>query len=207
MSSLPQSTMGSLGQSLLWPETPWQRPHGENSFSSTRNSQYDYCYCCCCCYYYCYYYYYYYYYYYFYCAILSSSSGSCVQLSCLSYFPQLRDTALSSIRELFQGWPTAVYFQRCQEFLTFHDRIWRSLRLSQVRVRTDPGNPGKPWKPMEKPRNFFIKPWKISQNFIEKKNRELVDFVDFITSKNRDCRILYHFKTSFCVRNHCLVLK
>ena len=34
--------------------------------------------------------------------------GPVLQLSCLSYFPQLRDTALSSIRELFQGWPTTV---------------------------------------------------------------------------------------------------
>ena len=33
------------------------------------------------------------------------------------------------------------------------------------------------------------------------------DFVDFITwSDNRDCRFSYHFKTSFCVRNHCLIL-
>ena len=33
------------------------------------------------------------------------------------------------------------------------------------------------------------------------------DFVDFITwSNNRDCRFSYHFKTSFCVRNHCLIL-
>ena len=39
------------------------------------------------------------------------------------------------------------------------------------RVRME--NPGKflkPWKPLEKPLNFFIKPWKISQNFIEKIN-------------------------------------
>ena len=33
---------------------------------------------------------------------------------------------------LFQGWPTTVYLQRCQECLTFHARIWRSSRLSQV---------------------------------------------------------------------------
>ena len=46
------------------------------------------------------------------------------------------------------------------------------------RVRTGPGNPGKPWKifealemeTLEKPWNFFMKPWKISQNFIEKIN-------------------------------------
>ena len=65
-----------------------------------------------------------------------------------------------------------------------------------------PGNPGKflkPWKPLEKPWNFFllIKPWKISQ---QKKICEMVHFVDFITSNNRYCRFLYHFKTSFCVR-------
>ena len=44
---------------------------------------------------------------------------------------------------------------------------------------TGPGNPGKPWKilkpwksleTLEKPWNFFMKPWKISQNFIEKIN-------------------------------------
>ena len=35
----------------------------------------------------------------------------------------------------------------------------------------------------------------------------MVHFVDFITSNSRDCRFSYHFKTSFCVRNHCLVLK
>ena len=44
----------------------------------------------------------------------------------------LRDTALSSICELFQGWSTAVYFQRCQECLTSHARFLRSLRLFQV---------------------------------------------------------------------------
>ena len=33
------------------------------------------------------------------------------------------------------------------------------------------------------------------------------DFVDFITwSNNWDCRFSYHFKTSFCVRSHCLIL-
>ena len=40
----------------------------------------------------------------------SSSSGSCLQLSYLSNFLHLRDTALSSMCELFQGWPTTVYF-------------------------------------------------------------------------------------------------
>ena len=48
------------------------------------------------------------------------------------------------------------------------------------RVRTGPGNPGKPWKifeALEIPGNpgkalefFFMKPWKISQNLIEKVN-------------------------------------
>ena len=43
-------------------------------------------------------------------------------------------------------------------------------------VRMGPGNPGKswkilkPWKPLEKPWNFFYYAWKISQNFIEKIN-------------------------------------
>ena len=74
-------------------------------------------------------------------------------------------------------------------------------------------NPGKflkPWKSLETPEKgleFFIKPRKISQNFIEKTIREIVHFVDFITSNNRDCRFSYHFKTLFCVRNYCLVLK
>ena len=35
----------------------------------------------------------------------------------------------------------------------------------------------------------------------------MVHFVDFITSNNLDRRFSYHFKTSFCVRNHCLILK
>ena len=42
-----------------------------------------------------------------------------------------------------------------------------------TRVCTGPGNPGKPWRifeALEKPWNFFMKPWKISQNFIEKIN-------------------------------------
>ena len=34
-------------------------------------------------------------------------------------------------------------------------------------VRTGPGNPGNPWKPPEKPWNFSIKSWKISENLIE----------------------------------------
>ena len=48
--------------------------------------------------------------------------------------------------------------------------------FSRSRARTGPGNPGKPWKifealeTLEKPWNFFVKPWKISQNFIEKIN-------------------------------------
>ena len=70
------------------------------------------------------------------------------------------------------------------------------------RVRTAPGNPGKPWKiieALEKPWDFFIKLWKISQNFIEKLIREMGHFVDFNTSNNRDCRFSCHFKTSVCV--------
>ena len=42
-----------------------------------------------------------------------------------------------------------------------------------IRVRTGPGNPEKPWKILEAleiPGIFFMKPWKISQNFIEKIN-------------------------------------
>ena len=35
----------------------------------------------------------------------------------------------------------------------------------------------------------------------------MVHFVDFITSNKRDCRFSYHFKTSFCVGSHCIVLK
>ena len=35
----------------------------------------------------------------------------------------------------------------------------------------------------------------------------MVHFVDFITSSNGDFRFSYHYKTSFCVRNHCLLLK
>ena len=50
---------------------------------------------------------------------------------------------------------------------------------------TGPGNPGKPWKifealeileTLEKPWNFFMKPWKISQNFIEKTNSSIGAF-------------------------------
>ena len=67
----------------------------------------------------------------YYCAILSSSSGSCLQLSCLSYFPQLGDTALSSIRELFQGWSTTVYFQRYgfdqQRLIWYVVRLWNLM--------------------------------------------------------------------------------
>ena len=57
----------------------------------------------------------------------------------------------------------------------------KSLEFSRgpftvIRVRTGPGNPGIPWKIFEaleipgNPGIFFMKPWKISQNFIEKIN-------------------------------------
>ena len=56
----------------------------------------------------------------------------------------------------------------------------KKAKSMKCRVRTGPGKPGKPWrisealeipgKTLEKPWNFFIKPWKISQNFIEKIN-------------------------------------
>ena len=44
-----------------------------------------------------------------------------------------------------------------------------------IRVRTGPGNPGKPWKIFEA-LYFFITPWKISQNFIEKINSRIGAF-------------------------------
>ena len=39
-----------------------------------------------------------------------------------------------------------------------------------VRALENPGKILKPWKPWKSPGNFFVKPWKISQNFIEKIN-------------------------------------
>ena len=59
------------------------------------------------------------------------------------------------------------------------------------RVRTGPGNPGKPWKIYEalkipgKTLEFFLLSPGKSQNFIEKICSEVVHFVDFITSNNR----------------------
>ena len=61
-----------------------------------------------------------------------------------------------------------------------------SSRLQRTGFVRAPGNPGKPWKifeALEIPGNagkapgiFFIKPWKISQNFIEKINSSNVTF-------------------------------
>ena len=61
--------------------------------------------------------------------------------------------------------------------------------------------PRKIFESLETPGIFLLSP--------EKKIHETVNFVDFTTctSDNQDCRFWYHFKTSFCVRNHCIVLK
>ena len=81
------------------------------------------------------------------------------------------------------------------------------------RVHTVPGNPGKPWKIFEALKTpgkalefFLVSPGKSCRTLLKKLVCEMVHFVDFITSCNRDCRFSYHFKTFFCARNHCLVL-
>ena len=79
---------------------------------------------------------------------------------------------------------------------------------ANLRVRTGPGSPGKifnPCKPWKSPGIFLLSPGK-SHRTLFKKNCEM-HFVDFIASNNCDCKFSYHIKTSFCVGNHCLVLK
>ena len=73
--------------------------------------------------------------------------------------------------------------------------------------------PGKIFESLETPGKalefFLLSPGKSHRTSLKKKIHEMVHFVDFITctSDNQDCRFWYHFKTSFCVRNHCIVLK
>ena len=77
-----------------------------------------------------------------------------------------------------------------------------------LEILENPGKSLKPWKPLEKPWKFFLLiPGKSCRTLLKKLIHEMVHFVNFITNNNRDCRFSYHFKTSFCVRNHCLVLK
>ena len=75
-------------------------------------------------------------------------------------------------------------------------------------------NPGKffealeiPEKPWKSPGIFLLSRGKSHRTLLKKLIREMVHFVDFITSSNRDCRFSYQLKTSFCVSKHCLVLK
>ena len=85
------------------------------------------------------------------------------------------------------------------------------------RVRTGPENPEKPWKifealeipgkPWKSPGIFLLSRGKSHRTLLKKLIREMVRFVDFITSSYRNCRFSYQLKTSFCVSKHCLVLK
>ena len=51
------------------------------------------------------------------------------------------------------------------QLIFFESGFVRALEILE-----NPGKILKPWKPLEKPSNVFIKPWKISQNFIKKIN-------------------------------------
>ena len=83
------------------------------------------------------------------------------------------------------------------------------LVIERVQVRTGPGNPGKPSKILEtlkipgNPWNFLKA---LSYNLLKKYIREVVHFIDFVTSSNPDFRLSNHFKSSFCVRNHCFTV-
>ena len=82
------------------------------------------------------------------------------------------------------------------------------------RVRTCPGNPGKFWKPLkplEKPWNFVLLSPGKSHTELYWKNQFAKWCILLIslqvTVEIEDFRIISKLITSFCVRNHCLVLK